>query len=140
MAIDPLEIEQATAYFDEEQQLIFVTYRGDLDGEVTVQVYEWIERLLETVGIDALNGEIFDFTAVTTFQDSNLQIARKVSRRMNLSMDTSQLPVALIVKDFYQEEILRGTMRIVPEQERKRIVNSEEEALAFIEEWYRQRS
>ena len=44
----------------------------------------------------------------------------------------------MICANFYQEEILRGPMQNVPENQRKRIVRTEDEALEFIEEWHRE--
>jgi hypothetical protein len=133
--IKSLELEQATATFDEQRLLIRVAYRGSLGSEVTVQVYDWIDRLVKTIGVEAVFGEIFDFREVTEFQAENLQTARKTSKRMNVRVDMSNVPVALIIKTFYHEEILRGSMQVVPDHQRKRIVKSEAEALAFIEAW-----
>lgn len=135
MNVESLQVEQATAYFDEERRYIRVAYRGSLGSDVTVQVYDWIDRVVKQIGVDGILGEIFDFSEVTEFQPENLQTARKTSKRMNVRLDTSSLPVALVVKTFYQEEILRGAMQIAPGHARKRIVKSEAEALAFIEEW-----
>jgi hypothetical protein len=132
-----LELEQATASFDEARHLIRVAYRGSLGADVTVQVYNWIDELVKAVGLETVQGEIFDFQNVSEFKEENLQMARKTSKRMNIRLDMSQLPVALIVKTFYQEEILRGAMQVTPEHQRKRIVRTEEEALAFIDEWNR---
>jgi hypothetical protein len=44
--------------------------------------------------------------------------------------------VAMVVKDFYQEEILRGPMQNVQENRRKSIVRSMDEARAFLDEWH----
>jgi hypothetical protein len=138
MSVERLEVEQATAYFDEGFRLIRVAYRGKLGSEVTVQVYDWIDYVVSTMGLENILGEIFDFSEVEEFLPENLQTARKTSKRMNVRLDTSQLPVALIVKTSYQEEMLRGPMQVSPEHMRKRIVKSEEEALVFIDEWLQQ--
>ena len=135
MNIQPLVSEQATAYYNEEQHIIWVTYSGVLGADVTVQVYDWLNRLILAIGVDQIYGQIFDFSAVTEFQESNLQTARKTSKRMNIKVDTSHIPVALVVGNFYQEEILSGPMRVEAGHIRKRIVHSEAEALAFIEAW-----
>ena len=139
MSIEPLHIEQASVYYDEAEKIVHVAYRGDLGADVTVQVYDWLDNLIRTIGVENIYAEIFDFREVTAFQEENLQTARKTSKRMNLRLDTSQFPVALLVKTFYQEEILRTPMHIPPEHQRKRIVKTEAEARAFIEEWHQRR-
>jgi hypothetical protein len=135
MSVERLEIEQATAYYDAEQRMVRIAYRGSLGSDVTVQVYDWLDKLIQEIGVEKIHGEIFDFSGVTEFQPSNLQTARKTSKRLNVKIDTSQLPVALIAKTFYQEEILRGSMQISPDHTRKRIVKSEDEAFTFIHDW-----
>jgi hypothetical protein len=45
-------------------------------------------------------------------------------------------PVAMVVRDAVQREILRGPMRNMPENKRKRIVESIDEAFAFFKEWH----
>ncbi len=139
MVIQPLNAEKVTAYFDEENRVIRVAYNGDLDAEPAIQVYDWLLKLLQTVGVENINGSIFDFSGVTNFQDENLRTARKASRQMNMSVDTSDLPVALVVSNFYQEEVLHGAMRIKPEQVRRRIVHSMDEAISFIAHWTQER-
>ena len=132
-----LKVEHAAAYFNAENRVVHIAYEGDLDGEVTIQVYDWLEKLYEEIDIQTIRGEIFDFRKVTSFAPDNLTKARRNSNRINMKTDVSQCPVALLVSDFYHEEILRSGMRISPEHARKRIVWSEEEAHSFIEEWQR---
>lgn len=136
MTYPPLEHENAVAKFDAETRLVIVTYSGELDAATTTRVYEWLADLADAQGIESLRGEIFDFRQVTEFMPDNLMAARKVSRRMNLRHDVQNLPVAMIVKDFIQEEILRGPMQNVKENVRKRIVRSMDDALAFIDNWH----
>jgi hypothetical protein len=130
-----LEVDQASAYFDEDTRIVHITYHGVLTGDVTHQVYDWLDELFRQVDLNTIHGEIFDFRQVTEFDQSNLKAARKTSSRMNMKIDTSHLPVALIVGDFYHKEILHSAMRISPEHTRKRIVWSDEEALDFLAEW-----
>ena len=134
--MDRLEIENATAYYDDESQLIRIQYSGALGGQVTVDVYQWIGKLVEEIGVEAVRGEIFDFRDVTTFMPDNLMEARRKSRGFNLRNDISHLPVAMVIGTAYHEEILRGPMQNPPENARKTIVYSEEEAVQFIEEWH----
>lgn len=135
--VQPLQIDQATAYFDGEQRIAYVAYRGSLGDAVTVQVYAWLDQLFKQVDIHSIAGEIFDFSKVVEFQPSNLETARKTSKRMNLKRDVSHLPVALVVENNYQLGMLETAMRISPEHTRKRIVWSHEEAQDFIRQWNR---
>lgn len=135
MTLQGLDTEQASTYYDDARRLIWVAYRGKLGADVTVLVYDWIDTVVSSVGVENIMGEIFDFRGVQEFLPENLQTARKTSKRMNVRLDTSQIPVALVVGNAYQEEMLRGPMQVSPDHARKRIVKSEDEALQFINEW-----
>lgn len=135
-----LEIPNATATYDPETRVARIEYRGILDGDVTIQVYDWLDEIYRDFGIDNMLGQIFDFRKVQSFEESNLTTARRTSNRMNMRVDTSNIPVALLVNDFYHEEILRGSMRIPAEHVRKRIVWSEEDAWAYIKNWHAEKS
>lgn len=130
-----LEVEQASAYYDLEKHIAYIKYRGVLGSDVTIQVYDWLDELYKEYGTEGFYGQIFDFREVKEFDESNLATARKTSNKMNMRIDTSHIPVALIVSDFYHEEILRTAMRISPEHIRKKIVWSEADAYAFLDEW-----
>ncbi|PJF21028.1 MAG: hypothetical protein CUN56_13165 [Phototrophicales bacterium] len=130
-----LQTNQATAYFDPQTQVAHIRYNGVLSADVTIEVYRWLDQLYQQVGTQNINGQIFDFRDVQAFSEDNLQIARKTSNRMNMKVDNSHIPVALIVANHEQEEILRGPMRIPAEHVRKRIVWSDEEARQFLVEW-----
>jgi hypothetical protein len=138
MAIDSLTHPNATAHYDEETRIAYITYSGFLDGSASTAAYEWLATVNETVGIPY--GEVFDFRAVTEFMPDNLLEARKKSRRRNLRSEIHNLPVAMVVKDYYQEEILRGPMQNVPENNRKTIVKTMEEAIEFLHNWHKQHS
>ena len=136
MDLYKLETDMASAHYDEESRIVRVTYRGVLDGEASGSVYAWLQMLFMSVGVENIYGEIFDFRDVKEFSADNLMTARQKSRTINLRMNTRRIPVSMIVKDIYQEQILRGPMKNVPENPRKRIVHSMDEAKAFLEEWH----
>ena len=96
MVIRPLEIQNAYATYDETTRIVHVTYRGSLDSEVSSAVYEWLNRLIEMVGAEAIFGQIWDFRNVDQFMPDNLQDARKNSRIMNLKQNTGRFPVAMV--------------------------------------------
>ena len=139
MTVTPLETSTATARYDEEHNIVWVTYRGLLDAEATASVYGWLADFFDEHDNKAIDGEVFDFREVETFGPDNLFEARKKSRGFNLKQDVSTLPVAMICSNFYQEEILRGPMQNVPENNRKCIVKTESEALDFITNWHKER-
>jgi len=127
-----LQVEHAQARFDEDSRLVHVTYTGEIDGNATVAVYDWLEQLYHEVDINTIRGQVFDFRQVTSFAQDNLVLARRNSSRMNMKTDVSHCPAALLISDFYHEEILRTGMRISDQNVRKRIVWSYDDALDFI--------
>jgi len=130
-----LEIEQASAVYDPETQIATIIYRGALTADVNLRVYEWLENLYNDIGTEKFIGQIFDFRQVTDFDRSNLITARRNSNRINMALDTSHIPVALLINDPYHEEMLRAGMRISPENIRKHIVWTEDDAHAFIQQY-----
>jgi hypothetical protein len=139
MDVNKLEISNAKAEHDIDSGITFIAYNGVLDGAVTIQVYQWLDDLYDSVGLENIFGQIFDFREVEGFDQSNLTTARRTSNRMNMSKNTSQFPVALVVKDAAQEEILRGPMRIPEGHARKQIVRTMDDARTFLEEWNKQK-
>lgn len=140
MLIQPLETDNATVKYDEERNVIWVKYRGLLDATATAKVYSWLAEFFNAPDNNMVYGEVFDFRDVETFGPDNLFEARKKSRGFNLTQNVSDLPVAMICANFYQEEILRGPMQNVPENNRKMIVHDEDEALQFIFDWHKERA
>jgi hypothetical protein len=138
--VTPLKHDNASARYDNDAGIVYVTYSGYLTGEASTAVYDWLGDVIQTVGIDKMRGEVFDFREVTEFLPDNLMDARRNSRRYNFRNDVRKLPVAMIVKDFYQEEILRGPMQNVRENARKTIVRNMDEALTFINDWHTQQA
>lgn len=136
--IAPLELEKVHAHYQAEERIAYIRYSGILGSDDSAAAYRWLSELIDAVGIEQIYGEIFDFREVRQFQPDNLIDARKNSRKLNLKIDIHSTPVAMIVHDAVQEEILRGPMRNVPENKRKRIVQSREEAIAFFDEWHTQ--
>jgi hypothetical protein len=135
MLIPDLETPNASAHYDDAERIAYIAYKGYLTAEHSGAVYRWLHDLIQEVGSQHIYGEIFDFREVQEFMPDNLMDARKRSRGLNLRINL-QFPVAMVVKDFYQEEILRGPMQNVQENRRKSIVRSMDEARAFLDEWH----
>jgi len=134
--IAELEYTNARARFDKATGIAFITYSGTLSSEASTAVYDWLGDLIQQVGVENVYGEVFDFRAVTEFMPDNLMDARRSSRRYNMRNNTKRLPVSMIVRDFYQEEILRGPMQNVKENARKSIVRTMDAAIAFLHDWH----
>jgi hypothetical protein len=133
-----LDTPNVHAYFDLEQRISFITYKGTLDSTATNQLYDWVKELLTMIGPDATHGVIFDFRDVVNFVQGNLVTAQRQSKAINQTSDQSNHPVALIVATLHQEQMVRVSMRVSPLEHRKRVVHSLDEALAYIEEWHRE--
>lgn len=136
MSIAPLTLENATARYDTDSKIAFITYKGVLSAEDSVAVYDWLADLIEAIGLENIYGEIFDFREVTEFAPDNLMEARRTSRRYNMRNRIRKLPVAMVISNFYQEEILRGPMQNVEENKRKAVVWELDDAFKFLEEWH----
>ena len=135
MSVDRLEQKNVTAYFDPQTKIVHVIYRGQLGAEASDAAYTWLENVLETIGTSNIYGEIWDFRQVTLFTSDNLIDARRHSRKLNITMDVHHFPVAMVIRNSMQEEILRGPMRNVPGNDRKQIVRSPEQATDFLQSW-----
>ncbi len=136
MVINPLNEKLVSAHYHAETSIAYITYRGELSATESDMAYKWLAGLIEVVGTKALYGEVFDFREVKRFTVENLITAQKRSRRMNIMLNTQDFPVAMVVANTMQEEILRGPMRIVIGNQRKRIVRSMEDAHVFLNEWH----
>ena len=136
MSVSTLDIEKASATYDEDTRIVFISYRGMLDGETSTKVYNWLSDLTESVGIENIYGEIFDFREVEQFMPDNLMDARRNSRRHNMKNNVKKLPVAMVISSHFQEEILRGPMQNVEENKRKAIVWNFEDAVNFLNSWH----
>jgi hypothetical protein len=127
-----------TAYFDKERGISHVVYRGNMDSGMTIVIYRWIFEMANYLEADDVRGSIYDFREVTDFQSYSLSAVQRESRNLNVTLDVSSIPVALLVTNKLQETMVRVAMQVTPQEYRKRIVFSEAEAIAFFEEWHSQ--
>jgi hypothetical protein len=132
--IEQIEADNFTAWYNDEQEILHVVYKGVLTSDTTVQVYRWLGEVIQRRPQDVMRakGSIYDFRGVTGFDSHNLTSAQRQSQQLNTKADMSGHPVALLVDTLLQEQILRVELKISPQQDRKRLVHSEEEAYAFI--------
>ncbi len=133
-----LEIDGFAAYLNEETKIPHVTYPEYLIPQVTIDMYAWFGDLIDERGIENLRGCIFDFRQVKKFHPSNFRTARAESRKINDKADLSAFPVAFLVEDMKQEQMLRVSLRLTQNPARLRILYSFESAVAFIKDWYKE--
>lgn len=131
------ETDRMLAWFDDLTHFTHVVYRGVLIPETTVSFYDWVAEIDAAEGVKTIRGCILDFRQVVEFDFRNLLVAKHESQSANAHIDMSHIPVALIVANMYQDQMVHTSMMITPQQDRKRIVKSDKEALAFIDGWNR---
>lgn len=136
MTLPILAHENVTAYFDVKLGISFVSYKGVLDSDTTKVLYGWVKSLLPLIGENTTRGVIFDFRQVTRFTRDNLHASRQESSKINRQKDMSTHPVALIVGNTYQEQMVTASMQLTPIEERKRVFYNMEDALDYIEYWH----
>lgn len=136
--MERLELDNVSGFYDEEARFLRVTYKETVNTQTTSEVYAWIARLLHEPAIWLAQGSIYDFTAVKTFAVGNMSATQTQSRSLNSKVDMSKHPVALVVGGMYQERMVSSIMHVTPQEKRKRIVNSAEEALAFIQRFHQE--
>jgi hypothetical protein len=130
-----LKTENAEIYVDEETDILYIVYNGEISPQVTAQVYGWQAQHSRPEILKMLRGSIYDFRNVTKFNPGNLSTIQRKSRELNTTIQEYHIPVALLVSNFYQEQMVRVSSQISPNEERKRIVKSVEEAIAFFNQY-----
>jgi hypothetical protein len=131
-----METPRVTAYWEDTQDIFYVIYREALSREVTTQVYQWMIETSQALKDKEVLGGIYDFRQVIDAESGNLAALHRESRNFNVKVDTSHTPIALIVENLHQEQIVRISMQVTPGQKRKRIVKSMDDALKFIQEYH----
>jgi hypothetical protein len=133
----PLKTDLVTTEFDERHGILIVHYHKELTAESTRQMYGWMLETAREYGIDFVNGVIYNFSDVKRFTRSNLVATQKNSLTINAQIDLSQMPVAMVAKTLIQEQHLSISLKATPGESRKRIVNSIQQGITFIEQWNR---
>lgn len=121
-----------------ERGIVHSMYKNMLTAEVSALMYEKSAEIMEREGLKAVRGFVVDFTRVTAFHQSNLRGTKRESQEINRSYDLSQIPAALWVETYTQEQFVRVSVQITGTSARVKLVHSFDEALAFIEDFRRQ--
>jgi hypothetical protein len=137
-----LETENISAWYDREKKILYVAYRGVMTSDVTMTYYGWLFDwgTYDPSIVKNTLGSVYDFRGVRQFASSNISTATQQSIQANRRLDLDHIPVALITETPLQTQWVRTTMKIMPAQHRKRIVNSMDEAYTFFEEFHSQRA
>ncbi|MDZ4672579.1 MAG: hypothetical protein SH821_17090 [Phototrophicales bacterium] len=131
---EELHTDVIDGLFDETTRILRVKYRGTVTAQVTRDVYGWIGRLIVASGdnVNLALGSIYDFRDVTAFDSLTLSTTQRGSQTVNREAELRYHPVALIVTTPFQREYVRLTMKVSPQEDRKHIVETLEDAEAFI--------
>lgn len=134
---EELHTEHIDGFFDEKARILRVQYRGMVTAQVTRDVYAWIGRLIVVAhgNVNIARGSIYDFRDVTRFDSLTLSTTQRSSQAINRETELRYHPVALIVRTPFQREYVRLTMKVSPQEDRKKIVESVEDAEKFIAEF-----
>jgi hypothetical protein len=136
--IPPLDEPNVSGYFDTQQNIFYILYKDALSADATNTAYAWLFKYGAVVG-SGIRAFIFDFTAVKRFQRDNTRAAQNQSRRANSTADLTGIPVALIVRTQYQEQLVLLSMKANKVEERTRICHSNTEAHKFIMDFHKKR-
>ncbi|MDX2076299.1 MAG: hypothetical protein SFZ02_07695 [bacterium] len=131
---EELHTNNVNGFFDTKSRILRVTYRGLVTAQVTRDVYAWIGRLIVGAGgnINIALGSIYDFRDVAQFDSLTLSTTQRSSQAVNRDTQLRYHPVALIVSTPFQREYVRLTMKVSPQEDRKKIVETIEDAEEFI--------
>jgi hypothetical protein len=132
------ESEHLLADYDPDSRIARIIYKAVITPESTAQAYQWAMEEGPKIGMDNIYGLIYDFRTVTEFHKENFQAVKRQSSEAKRMVDMSRLPVALIVANLYQEQMLRVSTKLTGAEERAQIVYSEEEAQKHLRHWHEQ--
>src|SRR5262245_42856881 len=124
-----IDTSEFTGYIDTDRQVLMVVYHVTISSQATAELYAWIQKITENATPEDMTiGGIFDFRQVKEWNPGTLSSVQRRSTDLNRKVDTSSYPVALLVSNLYQEQLVKAVMKSTPGQDRKKIVRSMEEA------------
>jgi hypothetical protein len=126
--------------FDTDTGIGTTTYQAVLLPQHTAEAYQWFAAYLDRIGLQNIRGLIFDFRNVQKFEQGNFQAVKRESKQINTELDLSHFPVALLISNLYQEEMVRVASKITGQEKRIRILHSEEETADFFTEFQKKRT
>jgi hypothetical protein len=136
MAIPPLVSETVNCHFDEASHYVMLTYSGDVPATGPAMFFEYLFKVIQDVGVDAVHGTIIDMHNLTNFPVFTLNSGVRNSKAANQDEKMTLIPVVCVVKTLYQEEVAKMFTKLAPHKDRRDIVKSVEDAVKFIETWH----
>jgi hypothetical protein len=133
--VEPLHTKSVTVLYDEERRLIYMAYRGTLTSYLTIQAYDWLGQFFKQTPPHETRGTIVDFRAVEQFPNTNSLTTQNQDSRLYGQIDMSRHATALLVENTDQREHADLAISLSDNARCKRVVSSEAEALAFINQW-----
>lgn len=119
-----------------ENGVLFVAFAGTLTGRTNARTADWVDQLRQVVPAESLRGVVFDFRSVIRFRRDNLYTALNAEDEAS-PVSVHAIPTALLVTNYYQRQMIDVMLMMSAEPERKQVVESMDEALAFIEGWHK---
>lgn len=135
--IPPLQELDVAAYYDPDTKVFYIHYGEELTASTSIKAYAWLMQNGIPLGVENIRAFIFDFTGVIRFKRDNTQTTQTQSRRANGAVDLSRIPAALVVRTFFQEQMVLLSMKANRVEDRTRICHSHDEALSFVEDFHR---
>ena len=126
----------ATVNYDPHTGITRIMYYGFVTPQTTSDVYSKMIENVGIAGLESVRAGFFDFRHVSQFDNSNMRVVQRNSSNMNVSYDMSHIAVALIVEGLFQDRMVRTAMKVTPQEERKRVVQSYKEAQEFTNEFH----
>lgn len=128
-----LETDNLFAHYDAVKRMIFIQYYRAVTADSTQAAYAWIREQVTT--FDDIRGCVFDFRNVRHFRTGTDVTTSEESTAINQEIDLSHIPVALVVDNMYQEQMVKKTLNTTPQPERKTIVYTFPEAFQFFRDF-----
>lgn len=132
-AVGVVDTDSVTCYYDELNQRMMVIYYGFLTSEISQTVYDWIKKVIGVYGVDDMGSMCFDLRRVTRFDKKNLSQTERLNQLLNKEYDLNDLATVFVVRDYYQEQIIRMGMRAMLNNPKKKIFRTFAEAYQFLE-------
>jgi hypothetical protein len=130
--IPVLNSKSVAAHFDLQHNILHVAYRGILDASTNGNLHDWVAQMRDVAGDKTLKGIIFDFRKVVRFKRDSLYNAREQSQKLNQHINGEGYPIALVVSNYYQEQMVGITLLVTNDAHLRKIVRSQEAALDYI--------
>lgn len=127
--------DDLTVVFEEAEGFICITFRNELTPLITHEAYYWLNEIVDEFGEDAVRFCMFDYRQVESFHEDNLAQTRLEIRAFDQRYNLDHVPVAMLVKNLFQEQMAQVLARLLGSEARVRIVRSASAGFAFYREW-----